>query len=108
MVNVIVGREKNRSLDLIKKQKKNFFSTFRNFITENIRIKTNLQVTESFFFTPEDFHYQEQFTLKTKSIASNDQTNANILNNYFVNITNPLNIPERKPKKKWKENSESI
>ena len=46
------------------------------------------------FFTEKGFCYKQKFTLKTKRCVTSSETAiANIINNYFVNITKSLNIP---------------
>ena len=45
------------------------------------------------FFTEKGFHYKQKFTLKTKRGVTSSET-TNISNNYFVNITKSLDIPE--------------
>ena len=86
-------QRKNLVIKLNKEAKKNF-SPFRNQITENIRNK-KISKLQKVSFAQKDFHYPQQFTLKTKrGIAPNDKTTTNIFNNFFVNITKSLDIPE--------------
>ena len=82
---------------VVKLNKKAKNSFLKNQTTENPTNKTKMfwKLCKP-FFTEKGFRQKQKFTLKTKRrVTSSETAITNIFNNYFVNITKSLNIPEQ-------------